>query len=302
METRRIRDDEVDEAARWLATQQADPTRHIASEAMEADAIAIGLRELEPNGLDDVLVAVDGGEVVGLLGLEHDTDPPRVWWRGPFVAADRDPHPVADALLAAGRARKPAHAVQEELGPDDRHAWMPAFAERHGFVAEEASAVLGRPLGDGAAHLRDVAGVADVAPLSADTADAVAALHDAVFPGTHSSGARIAAGGDDKLVLVARHVGEVVGYIAIERQEDATGYIDYLGVSPDARRGGIGRALVAAGCVALADLFACPSVNLTVRESNRGARRLYESLGFEEERLIRPWRLGFTLDHLRVHD
>lgn len=298
MDVRRIRDDEVDEVARWLATQQADPTRHIASESMEAGPIAIGLRELEPRGLDDVLVAVVDGAVVGLLGLEHDSDPPRAWWRGPFVAERADVDAVADALLAAGRAQLPGHVTQEEFAPDDRHAWLPAFAERHGFVSEEASAVLVRDLGGDAGLPRGEAvppwGV-EVARVTDATAPAVVALHDAIFPGTHSSGARIAAPGADHAVLVASREGAVVGYVAVERQEDGSGYIDYLGVADAERRTGIGRTLVAAGCVWLHDAGGCPSVNLTVRESNRGARRLYESLGFAEERLVRPWRRGFSL-------
>ncbi|MBW3657777.1 MAG: GNAT family N-acetyltransferase [Actinobacteria bacterium] len=301
MEIRRIRDDEVDAVARWIATQQADPARHIGSESMDAGAIATDLRQLEPGGLDDVLVAVDGDDVVGLLALEHDTVPPRVWWRGPYVADGADVDAVADALLAVGRARLPGHVTQEEFGADARHAWLPAFAERHGFVAEEASAVLVRDLGGDADVLRGAAappaGV-ELARVSDATAPAVVALHDAIFPGTHSSGTRIAAPGQDHAVLVASRAGEVVGYVAVERQEDATGYVDYLGVAVGERGTGIGRALVAAGCVWLHDEAGCPSVNLTVRESNRGARRLYESLGFDEERLLRPYRRGFSLAHL----
>ncbi|MBW3621372.1 MAG: GNAT family N-acetyltransferase [Actinobacteria bacterium] len=302
MDIRPIRDDEVDGAARWLGDQQADPARHIASESMDPAAIATDLRQLEPRGLEDVLVAVDGDTIVGLLGVEHDTDPPRVWWRGPFVADGADVDTVADALLAAGRAQLPDHVTEEEFGPDERHAWLPAVAGRHGFHAEEASAVLVRGLGGDLDDLRgaaeDPAGELVVVPATTDLAPVVAGLHDAIFPGTHASGSRIASARDDAAVLVARSGAEVTGYIAIERQQDATGYIDYLGVSPGARRGGVGRVLVAAGCLHLAEAYACPSVNLTVRESNRGARRLYESLGFVQERLIRPWRRGFSLAHL----
>jgi ribosomal protein S18 acetylase RimI-like enzyme len=39
----------------------------------------------------------------------------------------------------------------------------------------------------------------------------------------------------------------------------------------------------------------CEVVNLTVRATNLGARRLYERLGFTEERLVRPYRRGFHL-------
>ena len=35
--------------------------------------------------------------------------------------------------------------------------------------------------------------------------------------------------------------------------------------------------------------------HLTVRENDHGARALYTGLGFEEERVVRPLRKGFTL-------
>jgi ribosomal-protein-alanine N-acetyltransferase len=53
-----------------------------------------------------------------------------------------------------------------------------------------------------------------------------------------------------------------------------------LAVSPDARRQGIGRALLAGALVEL-KAAAVRTVYLEVRESNRAARTLYETNGFE---------------------
>lgn len=59
------------------------------------------------------------------------------------------------------------------------------------------------------------------------------------------------------------------------------GEILNLGVASDHRRRGIGRALVRSVLAALASRDV-DAVYLEVRESNAGARRLYESLGFTE--------------------
>jgi GNAT superfamily N-acetyltransferase len=64
------------------------------------------------------------------------------------------------------------------------------------------------------------------------------------------------------------------------------GWIGGLGVVPEARRGGVGRALMEA---VLAD--APPLVTLEVLEQNEPAIGLYESLGFERTRVLEVWTL-----------
>jgi ribosomal protein S18 acetylase RimI-like enzyme len=287
---RPVHADELDAVARLIAAQQSRPERHIAYESMEPEAILVELRELEPAGLDTLLVAVDGEEVVGALALEWDTEPPRVWWHGPFVAGD-DWAATADALLVHGRRHLPDTVTQEELAPDDRHAELAAWAPAHGFSPEEASAVLSRDLGE----LPDEPDVehVDLRTFAEEDRAAVAAIHDELFPGTHLPGDRLDHG-RDRVVVVAHHGDEVVGYAAAELQAEGDGYLGYLGVKHAVRGGGLGRLLVARTCRALAAAHRCPRIHLTVRESNAPARRLYARLGFAEERLIRPWRRGFS--------
>ena len=64
------------------------------------------------------------------------------------------------------------------------------------------------------------------------------------------------------------------------------GWIGGLGVVPEARRRGLGRALMEA---VLAQ--APPLVTLEVLEQNEPALRLYESLGFERTRVLEVWSL-----------
>jgi ribosomal protein S18 acetylase RimI-like enzyme len=294
-----VRPEELRAVAELIARRQLEPEHHIGEFGDDPDGLVEQLAGLEPAGLDGVLVARRDGAVVAVLTVEWDDDPPRAWWGGPMVAEGVPFDPVADALYAAGRRLLPGSVTQEELAPDDRNVELARFAGRHGFVAEEASAVLSRTLderstSDGTAAPSGGSTDLEIGDLVAADRPAVAALHDQLFPWTHATGAKVADGGD-RVVLVARHDGAVVGYVAAERQEDGTGYIDFLGVAPGSQGRGIGRQLVEASGSVLRERYGCPVVHLTVRASNHAARRLYAAAGFTEERLLEPWRRGFSL-------
>lgn len=296
VEVRPVRAAELAGLAELIAAQQSDPRGHVAYLAEDAASIAADLAALEPLGLEGVLVGVADGRIVGALGAEWDAEPPRAWWHGPFVAAG-DWDEVADRLLAAGQAMLPESVTEQELAPDDRNTRLAALARRHGFTAEEASVVLARSLdgltGDEGARHAPGPPIRPLESLPPDRRAAVAALHDRLFSGAHTAGSRLAEG-TDRLVLVAGDP-DVVGYVAAERQSDGSGYIDFLGVDEAARGAGVGRALVDRACLELARRYGCPRAHLTVRESLGAARRVYERCGFVEERVVRPWRRGFTL-------
>jgi [ribosomal protein S18]-alanine N-acetyltransferase len=89
--------------------------------------------------------------------------------------------------------------------------------------------------------------------------------------------------------LVAEQRGLVAGYIIAHGVADE-GEILNLGVAAAHRRRGVGRALVERVLALLAGRGA-RVVFLEVRESNAGARRLYQSLGFAEvARRVRYYR------------
>jgi len=67
-------------------------------------------------------------------------------------------------------------------------------------------------------------------------------------------------------------------------------WIGGIGVVPEQRRSGVGRALMEAVLE-----LAPPSVLLEVIEANEPAIRLYESLGFEKTRVLEVWRVDAPL-------
>ena len=79
--------------------------------------------------------------------------------------------------------------------------------------------------------------------------------------------------------------GEPVGIVLLAVRGDR-GWVGGLGVLPEARRGGIGRALMERVLAA-----APPHVTLEVIEQNTPALELYEQLGFVRSRVLELWAL-----------
>ena len=93
------------------------------------------------------------------------------------------------------------------------------------------------------------------------------------------------------LFLVAELDGRVVG-TTMAGYDGHRGWVHLVAVSPESRRRGIGRALMAEAERRLAAL-GCPKLNLQVRGTNRGVVAFYERLGFVvEDRVSLGKRLG----------
>jgi ribosomal protein S18 acetylase RimI-like enzyme len=128
----------------------------------------------------------------------------------------------------------------------------------------------------------------------------LARSHHALSPGAPPSGADIAGGHDaNRVVLVARRAGGLAGYAVVQCHARDQGHLDFVGVRPDLRRQGLGRALVVAGVHWLQERN-CDTITLTLDENLRAARSVYESVGFVEERVVRPWRKGVSVQPLET--
>jgi ribosomal-protein-alanine N-acetyltransferase len=107
----------------------------------------------------------------------------------------------------------------------------------------------------------------------------LAAIHAAAFPDNEAWSVMMFAaqlGQPGVLALLEEDGGLIVMRMAADEAEILT-----LGVAPDARRRGVGRALVEAGCGAARDADAV-KVFLEVAAGNAAARALYQGCGFSE--------------------
>ena len=266
----------------YVSDAQADPGRHVTYVGVDPDTLLDEFAEAEA-WADRLLVALIGDELAGVLLADIDDDMRRVWWIGPWANTED----AALALLSEARDRFGALFDEEEFAPDSRNEMLRSTAARLGFTEGTPSSVLSK-----ADLVAD--GISTTEPLTDARAEAVVDLHDGLFAGTHTPGAKLVVAGGTR-IRTAQLDGSTAGYVAYEIQADGTGYIDYLGVKPDARGRGLARALVADVCGELA-AEAVSAAHLTVRTDAHGAVDLYRSLGFTEDRIIVPYRYGFTLE------
>ncbi len=90
---------------------------------------------------------------------------------------------------------------------------------------------------------------------------------------------------------VALRGDEIVGTVMVG-YEGHRGWINYLAVAPEHRRGGVGRRLMDDAQAWLRQR-GCPKINLQVRHGNDAALRFYEAVGFKVDACV---SLGMRLE------
>lgn len=134
-----------------------------------------------------------------------------------------------------------------------------------------------------------------VRPMRAEDVERVAHLERVCFSESWSENL-LRSGLDNRLdsYLVYEEAGTVFGYCVLRILADE-GEIQRIAVDPAFRRRGAGRKLMEA-MAALGRMKGVREVALEVRESNEGARKLYESYGFKQEAVRKEYYHNPTED------
>lgn len=276
--------DERAELLDLVTRLQARPDRSIIYVGTEQVGIEQELDALSPPWLDTARVVRGEDGPVGLSIVEWEDEADRAWVLGPWVDGGRDEwERWAEPLVRAALEQVPDGMHDVEICGDVAHVDLAQLADGLGWTTGEVNHAL----------VVDRAGVeawpaagpdGGVDRAGRDDAAAIAVLHDVEFPHTHTSAARLVAdaadGGRVVLVVVVRGRDGLLGYAAGQVQPDGEGYVDYLGVAPAARRGGIGRRLATAVVREVLAGSTTGRVNLTVQDHRTPARALYAALGF----------------------
>ncbi len=88
-------------------------------------------------------------------------------------------------------------------------------------------------------------------------------------------------------------VGEKIVGSVMAGYDGHRGWVNYLAVTPDSRRLGVGRTLMAEVERLLREA-GCPKINLQIRSANRAAVSFYEALGYTADDVV---SLGRRLEH-----
>jgi ribosomal protein S18 acetylase RimI-like enzyme len=145
--------------------------------------------------------------------------------------------------------------------------------------------------------------VTEIAPASTDQADAVADLWVDLATGQRRYGSRLKGPANRAAIreaivqrivtddlLVAQADGDVVGFVMVTieggryEEDGTTGLVENLYVAPDARRNGVGSALLTAAEERLADAGATV-ISIEAMAGNDGARAFYASHGYDPHRV-----------------
>ena len=87
-----------------------------------------------------------------------------------------------------------------------------------------------------------------------------------------------------EMFLVATKEGRVVGSV-MGGYDGHRGWVNYLAVHPDQRRGGLGRRLMDVLESRLREL-GCPKINLQVRTGNQDVIEFYKNVGFKLDDVV----------------
>lgn len=277
--------------AEFLHHQNRDASGRVrclqAEQGETAAAMLLEMRSLN-DGESCFLAVSDGAALQGAIGAEVDPSLSRAWLRGPVcseaVAADpalRDA--LFDALIAALPAALP-HIRRFDAFPHVDEAPLRAAWRRAGFRDELQHHVLSL-----ARSACTPAAAPAARPASAADAVVAGALHEALFPASYLRSADLMAAtathvsGNPRRLFVAAHAGVVRGYAYVQQPPAGDeAYVDYLGVAPEARGHGLGRALLAAAVHWALVERALPRISLTVRQDRSPALGLYFGAGFVE--------------------
>jgi ribosomal protein S18 acetylase RimI-like enzyme len=244
----------------------------------------------DPPATDTLLVAEEGGEVVGIGGVEAGAGSPVADLFGPVVAKRAQGRRLGSRLLVESIALARAHgasALDAAVGTRNRRGRVllesNGFARRGGAQAfYELRPQDHRPAAPAPNDLTvRLAGPADAEP--------VLALYRECFPDHRRfPEGWVRAGLEDGIVHVAELKGSPVAFLTIDR---ADRWIYLVGVTADARGRGVGGILLSRALEAYWTARPGEALGLATGADNAAAVRLYRRQGFRPTLLLQPYEL-----------
>lgn len=277
---------QFDELVAFVTRLNAQAEHHIGFFGAREYDIRQTLAALDPPVHEGFVVAEEDGVMVGLMGVEFDTEIKRAWLFGPLVDHP-DWQTLADRLYAAVQPLLPDSIHEHDIFCDVHNRNCRTFATRHGFDLRKEAAILNLSPEQFAFVPATVAEPYDEAYF-----EQLEALHDLLFPATYYTARQMVEKQDAEThLLVAAENGHLQGYIFFKMEpEAAQGYIDFIGVAEPDRNRGIGKRLLASAVHIMAAAPQVQVVSLTTTPANAAAMRLYAGMGFTIERTMAAFR------------
>ncbi|MFD1336748.1 GNAT family N-acetyltransferase [Oceanobacillus iheyensis] len=231
---------------------------------------------MEDFRLEEMMVAVDGDEIVGVVAFDHEDGEAEVW--GPVVTSE-NPIQTANSLWSQHPFTKQKWKFQFFYHVENEE--MRSFAENLNATVNGYHTVLQCNQFTSTSNTN----YEEIDIYNTKMTDSFKALHDTLFPGTYYPAEIILDRLTDEHRLLVRTNGDddVIGYAYLEgNKQFKEGSVEFIGVDSAYRKQGIGKQLLQQSMILLMIEMEIPTLDLTVNDENIGAIHLYESVGFKK--------------------
>jgi ribosomal protein S18 acetylase RimI-like enzyme len=288
--------DRIEELVRFVTHLNTEGVHHIGFFGEGEAEVRASLDECNVPPADGFLLAYEGDNLIGVLGVDFDHEISRAWLYGPLIEHD-DWHVVANELYARVQALIPVDICEYDLFCDEQNVHMHEFAARYDFPLCSENAVL---FLDRENYRPSVKRQTQIILYQEDFFEQFERLHKAIFPSAYFTARQVV----EKLtnmhnLFLAAENDRLLGYHFCKIEPEAKlGYVDFIGTDISSRNRGIGADLLAFGLDWMLSSPTTKKINLTVNANNVAARGLYEKFGFVTERVMYGYRKQITGEHL----
>ena len=276
---------DLHEAAAFIARYQAKPESHMAMVGTDEGVIAGELQEFETQLF---IERDEAGEILGLTGLDYDADLNRGFLYGPWSRSSGWDE-RADLLIGRVLDALPPGTKDLEGAFDMRNRRVEAFSDRHGFVLVRDHFTMGF-----ARDSRTLRADPDIRPMGDGDREAIMDLHGRCFEGTWPSPRQLLEQlekGQNRVIFVLYLDDDLAGYhYAAVDDENGEAYVENIGVDERFRGRGIATRLLLHGLWWMYGFASVQNIELSVRQENEPAIRVYEKAGFRKLHAIRQVR------------
>ena len=286
---RSFRREDADQAVALARQAYARPEEQVGNPTWTTrEELESEISDWDPPATETLLVAEDGGEIVGVGGVEAGGDPVADLF-GPIVAKQAQGRRLGSRLLAESVALARMHGasvLDAAIGTKNRRGRV--LLERNGFSRRgPAQAIYQLRPEDHRSASSSPAELTVRRGTPADE-DLVIALYRECFPEGRFTEAWLRAALGDGVVQLAELDGASVAFLTIDRPDR---WIYLVGVTTEARGRGVGGYLLSRALEAYWSEHPNEPLGLATRADNTAAVRLYRRQGFRPTLLLQPYEL-----------
>jgi ribosomal protein S18 acetylase RimI-like enzyme len=280
--------DHFEELVHFVTRLNSDGKHHIGFFGEGEADVRASLAECLIPPADGFMLAYENDQLVGVFGVDADSEINRAWLFGPLVE-HVDWHTIADKLYEQILSIIPAGIRDYDLFCDEQNVHMQEFAARHGFPLRSENAVMTLMREK---YTPTAKNVSQIISFDERFFDQLEKLHKVLFPNAYFIARQMVEKiNETHQLFLAVENENVLGYHFCKIEPEAeSSYVDFIGTDTPARGRGIGANLLTAGINWMLSAPSTKKISLTVNADNVPARGLYTKFGFVTERVMRGYR------------